>query len=165
HKVWTRTSTWARARDGAERAQPGWVRADESVGGYINLKLPPVEDSPLTERECWILGRWLADGHVGTRGDFHVSVGPDKLAEFDRMAGEHAGARVERTAVQVRLKALRAVMIAALERCGAGAGEKQAPADLLGLPVSKARALLEGYLSGDGHFVADRGTWVVVSVS
>lgn len=165
HKVWSRTSTWARARDGAERAQPEWVRADESVGGYVNLKLPPVEDSDLTERECWLLGRWLADGHVGVRGDFHVSVGPDKLADFDRMAGEHAGMRAERTAVQVRLKALRSVMVAALERCGAGAAEKQVPGDLLSLPVDKARALLEGYLSGDGHFVADRGTWMATSVS
>lgn len=165
HKVWARTSNWARSRDGAERAQPGWVRADESAGGYVNLKLPPVEDSSLTERECWILGRWLADGHVGARGDFYVSVGPHKLAEFDRMAGEHAGARAHRTAVQVRLKALRPVMVSALERCGSGAVDKQVPADLLSLPAPKARALLEGYLSGDGHFVADRGTWTATSVS
>ena len=165
HKVWARTSNWARSRDGAERARPGWVRAVDSVGGYVNLKLPPVEDSALTARECWILGRWLADGHVGVRGDFHVSVGPDKLPEFEQMAGEHAGTRAVRTAVQVRLKGLRPLMVAALERCGAGAGEKQVPADLLSLPVEKACALLDGYLSGDGHLVADRGTWVATSVS
>lgn len=165
HKVWARTSSWARARDGAERAHPGWVRADASVGGYVNLKLPPVEDSSLSERECWILGRWLADGHVGTRGDFHISVGLAKLAAFDRMAAEHSGMRSEGTAVQVRLKSLRPEMVDALRRCGNGAENKQVPADLLGLPTNKARALLDGYLSGDGHFVANRGTWMATSVS
>lgn len=165
HKVWARKSNWARSRDGAERANPEWVRADEMVGGYVNLKLPPVEDSTLTNQECWILGRWLADGHRGVRGDFYVSVGPDKLAEFERMAGEHAGTRAVRTAVQFRLKALRHEMIEALNRCGSGAGEKQVPAELLSLNAEKARALLDGYLSGDGHFVSDRGTWMATSIS
>ncbi len=165
HKVWARKSNWARSRDGAERASPEWVRADEMVGGYVNLKLPPVEDSTLTNQECWILGRWLADGHRGVRGDFYVSVGPDKLAEFERMAGEHAGTRAVRTAVQFRLKALRHEMIEALNRCGSGAGEKQVPAELLSLNAEKARALLDGYLSGDGHFVSDRGTWMATSIS
>jgi hypothetical protein len=165
HKVWARTSSWERARDGAERAHPDWLRADESMGAYVNLKLPPVEDSSLTEQECWILGRWLADGHVGVRGDFYVSVGPEKLPEFDRIAAQHAGSRVERTAIQVRLKALHPLMIAMLKRCGTGAGEKQVPVDLLGLSVDKARSLLNGYLSGDGHFVTDRGTWMATSVS
>lgn len=165
HKLWTRKSSWARARDGAARIQPDWVRADETAGGYVNLKLPPVEDCALTEPECWLLGRWLADGHVGTRGDFHVSVGPAKLAEFERMAGEHAGTRAEHTAVQVRLKALSPHLVAALERCGRGAEGKQVPADLLALPPDKARALLDGYLSGDGHFLAERGRWIATSVS
>lgn len=60
---------------------------------------------------------------------------------------------------------LRAQGVAALRRCGNGAENKQVPADLLGLPTNKARALLDGYMSGDGHFVANRGTWMATSVS
>lgn len=165
HKVWARKSDWARARDGAERSDPQWIRSDESVGGYVNLKLPPVEDCDLTEAECWLLGRWLADGHVGTRGDFHVSIGPDKLEEFTRMAGDCAGARAERSATQIRLRGLSTQLEASLSQCGRGAGGKQVPADLLSLPPGKAKALLDGYLSGDGHLVEGRDTWMATSVS
>lgn len=67
--------------------------------------------------------------------------------------------------MQVRLKSLRPEMVDALRRCGNGAENKQVPADMLGLPTNKARALLDGYMSGDGHFVANRGTWMATSVS
>lgn len=165
HKVWARKSDWARSRDGAERAEPGWVRTDEMATGYVNLKLPPVKDAALTDQECWLIGRWLADGHIGTRGDFHVSIGREKLAEFERMAGGFAGARAERIAVQFRLKGLSSAMTFALESCGHGANDKQIPPALLALPESKARALLDGYLSGDGHLVPERHRWMASSVS
>ncbi|WP_425482822.1 Hint domain-containing protein [Aureimonas leprariae] len=165
HKLWARKSDWARARDGALRAQPDWLRADETVGGYVNLKLPPEEDCDLSEQECWLIGRWLADGHVGTRGDYIVSVGPAKLAEFLERAGEHAGSQSIRTAVQVRLKSLSRSMAAALSYAGHGAAGKQVPVRLLSLPTAKAKALLQGYLAGDGHLVPERGTWMATSVS
>ncbi len=166
HKLWTRKSDWVRERDGAERAIPEWVRADETVsGGYVNLKLPPIEECRLSEPELWLIGRWLADGHVGTRGDFFVSVGRDKLAEFERMAGAFAGARHEHTAVQIRLKGLRPALVGMLRKCGRGAEEKQVPAELLAAPQAEARALLNGYLSGDGYFLPERGRWMATSVS
>ncbi|MRR49355.1 MAG: hypothetical protein EG825_00325 [Rhodocyclaceae bacterium] len=166
HKLWTRKSDWVRERDGAERATPGWLRADETVsGGYVNLKLPPVEDCGLSDQELWLLGRWLADGHIGTRGDFFVSIGPEKLAEFEHMAGDFSGSRHEHTAVQIRFKGLGAELIRLLRKCGRGADGKQVPTELLAMPQNQARSLLDGYLSGDGHFLPERGRWMATSVS
>lgn len=170
HELWTRkvgANAWAKShsRLAADRVEPEWLRADRAVDSYINLKLPPIADKSLTEQELRLIGRWLADGHVGTRGDFFVSIGPAKLAEFEAMAPDFIGSRAERTAIQIRLKNLRGQVIDVLRRCGRGAGGKSIPGDLLSLPQSKAMALLNGYLSGDGHFHAERNRWTASSIS
>jgi DNA modification methylase len=165
HKLWARLADGARAVDAASKAEPGWLEASESIGHYVNAKLPPVEPSELTIRECWLIGRWLADGHIGTRGDYWVSVGPDKFGAFERCAGPHAGTRSEGTAVQVRLKGLSELVREILARCGRGAGGKVVPGELLALPEDLARSVLDGYLSGDGHLVQSRNRWQATSVS
>lgn len=165
HKVWARIADGARAVDAAASAEPGWIQADDAVGNYINLKLPPVEESPLTATECWLVGRWLADGHVGARGDFWVSIGPAKIAEFERAAGLHAGTRSEGTATQIRLKGLSDAITTVLKRCGRRASGKRVPADLLGLEGERATAVLAGYLSGDGHYLESRKRWQASSAS
>ena len=165
HKVWMRKSEWARERDGAERAEPDWVKAQDALGGYVNLKLPPVEPTELTKQELWLLGRWLADGHVGVRGEYVISVGHEKLAEFKQMADGHIGTKAERTAVQVRLKKLSRPLRQALETCGKGAENKELPPFAVALPSDDAQTLLEGYLSGDGHYLESRQRWMATSVS
>lgn len=165
HKIWTRKSDWIRERDGAEKAEPAWIPATEVKGGYVNLKLPPVRESSLTPKELWLLGRWLADGHVGVRGEFCISVGHEKLDHFIEMAGDCAGTRQVGTSTQIRLKNLSTAMTNALKACGKGAANKQLPVFALALPQESARALLDGYLSGDGHYVESRGNWLATSVS
>jgi DNA modification methylase len=165
HKLWLRKTRRKRQRDGAELAVPEWIEAGQSENGYVNLKLPPERDTDLGKYECWLLGRWLADGHVGTRGDFHVSIDPDKKEEFLYMAGEYAGPGRKLTATQYRLKGLSKTMLTCLRDCGSGAGGKQVPVDLLNLPKEKAKALLDGYLSGDGHFLPRRQRWTASSIS
>lgn len=166
HKVWTRRADGVRAVDAATKAEPGWLDAEATVGHYLNLKLPPVEASPLSPVECWLIGRWLADGHVGVRGDFWVSIGPAKLEEFERHAGEHAGTRsYGGTAVQVRLKGLSEAMKSVLRRCGRLAIGKRVPAELLSLNTSLASETLAGYLSGDGHYIEERQRWQASSAS
>lgn len=165
HKLWTRMAPGARAKASAKNSDPRWVRADETIGSYVNQKLPPVVDSDLTERDCWLIGRWLADGHVGTRGDYFVSIGFDKLAAFDAAAGENGGTRRESTAMQIRLKSLSTSVTDVLSRCGRGAAGKTIPSDILSLPAHLASKVLDGYLSGDGHYLADRKRWLASSVS
>lgn len=151
HKMWARMSKYVRKKDGMRIAEPEWVEAkDLPNGGYVNLKLPNVEISELTVQEWWLVGRYLADGHIGTRGDFFISVGKEKQAEFEKIAGDMAGAYAERDALQYRLKNLREPMKETLRKCGHGAENKQVPVDGLCVSPTFAATLLDGYLSGDG---------------
>lgn len=170
HKLWTRAirdSPWALAhsRKEARQVEPGWLRADQTLGSYLNQKLPPEQHIEISEPELWLLGRWLADGHQGVRGDFWISVGEEKLPEFEERSGGHAGTRSKGTATQIRLRGLSGAMLALLRMSGKGAGDKQVPVDVISLPQDQARTVLEGYLSGDGHLVPGRNRWMATSVS
>lgn len=167
HKVWLRRSDWARERDGAERAEPGWVPAGESVRGYVNLKLPPIEPAVETDLTFWwVVGRWLADGHIDKRGQAIISVGPEKWEAFCARAGRFGGNPPHvGTALQVALRDPGKHLRRVLRACGHGAANKHMPAEAFGLPYEQASALLEGYLSGDGHYLADRQRWMASSTS
>lgn len=165
HKVWMRKSDWKRKRDGAERTDPDWVKAEDALGGYVNLKLPPEEPTEFTETELWLLGRWLADGHVGVRGEYIISVGFSKVDEFYQKVGDFAGTRRDGTAAQIRLKGLTQRMLDALSTCGKGAENKELPPFAVTLPAAAASLVLDGYLSGDGHYVESRHRWMATSVS
>lgn len=166
HKLWVRKGDPHHPRQTMQRGEPGWVEALETKSHYINLKLPPVQKSCLTEQEWWIVGRWLADGHQGTRGDFTISVGRHKLDTFLKVAGEYAGTGVDQSgpSVQVRLKGLSEALKTMLRLCGRGASGKVVPGRAMCLEPHLAEALLSGYLSGDGH-LDELGRWLATSVS
>lgn len=153
HKLWTRRSFWKQKKEGMRRAVPEWVEAKDTVGHYVNLKLPPIEESPLNEKEWWLVGRYLADGHKGTRGDWFISVGADKCEEFERMALGFYGSHAERDARQYRLLGgtMSDELKSMLDKCGRGAMNKQVPIEGICLNPTLAEALLSGYLSGDGN--------------
>lgn len=153
HKLWTRKSEWVRKKDGMRRAVPEWVEAKDTVGHYVNLKLPPVEESGLSDKEWWLVGRYLADGHKGTRGDWFISVGKAKCAEFEEKAAGFFGSCAERDAMQYRLlsNSMSDDLKSMLDKCGRGAQNKQVPIEGICLKPELAEALLSGYLSGDGN--------------
>jgi len=168
HKLWTRKTGWARERDGAERAIPTWIEAQSTLGGYLNLKLPPVEagEIPGNDLTWWIVGRWLADGHFGVRGDAHISCGSHEVDALRAKLGDHAGKpRDTGTAIQLRLRTRGTPLLDILSDCGSGAAGKHLPPVAFVLDEARAAQLLAGYLSGDGHFRIDRGRWMASSVS
>ena len=166
HQLWARKSTWSRERDGAERTVPEWIEAQATLGGYLNLKIPDTEehriDDPL---HWWIVGRWLADGHFDARGGLHISCGANELDELLPRLGGYAGSIAERTAMQVRINDRDGRLRETLSRCGVGAASKHLPPEAFMLQSRFAEAILSGYLSGDGHFCADRGRWMASSIS
>lgn len=167
HKLWTRpVGRVPGPRKRAESAEPEWVSAVNTSGSYVNLKLPPVEESQHTAREWWIVGRWLADGHTDKRTNSHISCGYHKLPELLEMLGENAGnPRENPTAAQVPLKKLGRKLRDTLILCGHGAGEKHLPPEAFTLSPELAKSLLDGYLSGDGHYNESRDRWSASSVS
>jgi len=167
HKLWLRQSKRVREREGAEYAEPEWVEAKDSlVGGYVNFKLPPVDEgTPHSFLDWWIIGRWLADGHWETRGGISISCGRHETDTLIESLQGHAGAvRDTGTSHQITVtnsKTIRDV----LRHCGHGASGKHLPPEAFTMPTDAARALLTGYLSGDGHFDPERNRYSASSVS
>lgn len=151
HKLWVRKTDKVRAKDYMQKTEPAWIEAQHCKGGYVNLKLPAVEENDLTLQEWWIVGRYLADGHKGTRGDYFISVGTGKIEEFEVKAAGYFGTSRQGTARQYRLKNLPEHLKTALEACGKGAANKQVPIAGICASQAEAQALLDGYLSGDGN--------------
>lgn len=162
------------ARRSAQKNCPDWVRADGTLGGYVNTKLPPVEDDPLTEDEWWIVGRWLGDGHRGGHaysgvrggvGQFFISCSHREAPTLIERLGVHAGAVHKVTATQITLRNLRPEVRDVLNRCGNGACNKRLPGEAVSLSPEKAESLLSGYLSADGHYVDRYERWCASSTS
>jgi hypothetical protein len=166
HKMWTRKPTRVREREGAEYVQPDWTEAGQTLGAYVNFKLPEVEsDATEDEQHWWIVGRWLADGHWDARGSAIISCGAHELESLQGKLGERAGAySFSGTAYQIRALDPTGTLKGVLHRCGHGADGKHLPPEAFTLPLAQARALLDGYLSGDGHLNRKRQRWMVTAV-
>lgn len=151
HKLWARITDKVRVKDYMQKTAPAWIEAQNCKGGYVNLKLPEVEENNLTLQEWWLVGRYLADGHKGTRGDYFISVGKGKETDFEIKASGYFGSYAERTVKQYRLKNVPEHLKQMLDACGRGAENKQVPIAGLCTDKASAQALLDGYLSGDGN--------------
>lgn len=168
HELWFRSPVGKKGREkqSAMESKPGWASACETKGGYVNLKLPPEQESYLTESEWWVIGRWLGDGHVDTRGRYHISCSYEErhylLEKLGSVAGHVADTGV---ALQVALRDPNRRLRGILRKCGSGASEKQVPVAGLALCQEKAEALLSGYLSADGSYVGKHDRYTASSVS
>lgn len=173
HKLWTRVVRnipWAKShsRKDAKLRDPKWVEAKDTIGSYVNLQLPPIEPTEITDPTVWwTVGRWLADGHIDAHGGAIISCGVHEVESLSQSLGEFAGNPFHgnTSARQVLLRDPNKVLRRILDQCGRGAAGKQLPPQAYSLPVDQARALLNGYMSGDGHFRADRERFMATSVS
>lgn len=153
-------------RQRAKSNSPEWMRSDATKGSYLCLPLPPIEESPYTIHEWWIVGRWLGDGHFDSRNRVHISCGNHEVDELVELLRERAGAVTQRrTGHQIAIYDKGGRLRSLLNRCGRGAAGKKLPAEAIALNKEKAEALLSGYLSADGHYVARYKRWVASSVS
>lgn len=171
HKVWCRdTSKFTdRSFRTAKRHEPRWVEAAETVGSYVNRKLAPVEMPGVADPDIWwVIGRWLADGHYHeARDGLHLSCHTDELPEVLDMLGDRASTprQTGPNCAQILLRDSDRTLRNIAKRCGRGAVRKHLPPEAYTLPADQAKALLDGYLSGDGHYRADRRRWMASSVS
>ena len=186
HKIWFRSpigkGRWPgmkgspfKEKLSAMKNDPEWIPACDTKGGYVNLKLPPIEYSPLTSDEWWIVGRWLGDGHKGGHrysgkreglGQFLISCSHSECESLIKHLGKYVGhvAKCD-TVSQIALKGLRSEVRDVLARSGNGALNKKIPGEAVALSLEKSKALLSGYLSADGCYVKKYDRWVASSVS
>jgi len=175
HKLWTKLAVGSHEKDSARKSDPVWSEAKDTLGSYLNLQLPPEESNVLTETEWWIVGRWLGDGHRGTRrtsgkrgkglGQFIISCNHNEVDELRVRLGIHSGCSQVLTATQINLIGLRQEVREVLSRCGEGAENKHLPGEAVTLSKEKSEALLSGYLSADGHYVKKYDRLTASSVS
>lgn len=171
HSLWCRQGRGLKAKAEAMGSSPQWVPAQSTLGSYVNLKLPPIEDSDLTTENWWLVGRWLGDGHVGVdrvghgRRPFVLSCSHQEASGLMDRLSSNVGAVQVLTATQFVLRDLRPEIVAVLQRCGRGASGKRLPFEAICLSPEKSEALLSGYLSADGHYVKEHDRWMASSVS
>ena len=166
HKLYAKKSYGSRPKDNLDKVDAAWVEAKDCENHYLCSKLPPEMESLLTENEWWIIGRWLADGHMDVREhQYFVSVGNHKLEEFKKHAEQYIGATVDKgTCTQIGLINLSDNVRDILSKCGKGAENKVLPVEAISLNKKLSQALYNGYTSGDGFLVED-GKEVFTSIS
>lgn len=150
-----------------------WTKAGRLTRGhYLAQVLPGIEPDEHPVEFWWLVGRYLADGwiidsrrhskipqgHRGSRVNSRVHRiviccahdEESELAAAIERAGFRTGSRSrERTVVKFHL--FSAAFVAFLRPFGRYAHGKTLPGFALALEPTRAAALLDGYLSGDGH--------------
>jgi DNA modification methylase len=173
HKFWAKDcgQKYAHTKNVAKKTDPAWVEAKDLENAYINLKLPECEASEYTAQEWWTIGRWIADGHLATgttgRTSLHISGGNHKLDHLMENLGDLAGTMhyPGSTCTQIRIKDPDKRLRDLASKCGDKAHLKRLPPEAFRLSDELSKSLLDGYLSGDGHFQEERQRWYVSSVS
>lgn len=166
HKLRAKRCGGDHAKGKIPMIQEEWIEAQNAIGCYLKSVLPPEIDSPISEAEWWLIGRYLADGHIDCRGkQFFISVGDTKWDDFEEMANGYIGhVSIHDGCRQVGLINLSDEAKDFMHRCGYGAANKVIPYEGLSLNTEKSRALFDGYFSGDG-FAMEDGKMTITSVS
>ncbi len=152
------------------------IRADERVFSepkWIDAKdLKPTEHfiafgkniqkrnkHSITSEECWLLGRYLADGYLTSKGKrengkerklYRIAfcIGKGKLKHFEKKITRNFCKSVEKTVTKAVVYNKRLHDLCAL--IGRGSENKQIPGFIMDLPIPFLSEFIEGYMSGDG---------------
>ena len=147
-------------------SEPIWKEVKEiKKGDYLGIPIIKKEENPynLSEEQCWLLGRYVADGHIRKekrkerKNSYHYqviySVGATKVEDFkNKVKDQHFSCYAHSKSVYrcvVSSKWLTEFIIK--NNFGIGAENKNIPSVILNLPIELAQKFIEGYLSGDGN--------------
>lgn len=178
HRFYARKKgrVWNNDRRSYDRTfdEPQWVSAEDLDGYYVGFPVPSETGIPdwhgidqewsdgrasrhvndLSElmgdtRFWWTVGRYIADGWTRTQGGIVIAIGKGKEADESKLAPIPHNKVQEGPVTKVHIP--RQELQAFCEQFGVGAENKHIPEKYLGLPIELSKALLEGYLSGDGY--------------
>ena len=177
HPFYSRTRKRFGHRQEFLYSEPDWTPAGQLAGKawatpktFAPLSVPPIEGrrgQPFSQEFWWMVGRWLGDGLVRIRersAEVTICCGKHEAAELrERLnfapeasrtrarTGElHWTERELRTAVLFQTAHI-ALAKWLVSNFGRRAHGKTIPAWALSMPTEDRRALLEGYISADGH--------------
>lgn len=151
---------------------PHWARADEltkeSMIAYV-LDEQSLPDDFIDEAHAWAIGRWLADGSVDLKKSnprIFISVGNSKI-DVARMKLNQLPYQIHenlphKTATNFCFTS--AEFYELIRDAGIGAGNKRIPSYVFKLSQRLQRAVLEGYMSGDGY-ERTRGNCIEIAAS
>ena len=130
------------------------------VGSHINTKSENTYN--LSDEDCWILGRYIADGHIrkdkrkDRKNSYQyqciLSIGSNKVDVLkDIVKNRHYSCYPHaKSTHRVVFSSMELVEFILEHNFGTGAENKIIPNFILDLPVHKLECFLEGYMAGDG---------------
>lgn len=168
-------------------SEPEWVAAEDLAPSmYLGYRIPDEGPIPyyegykdvradgriytydsLTEyigdpRFWWTVGRYIADGYIRSDGCTVLCIGKGKEKDADNIPFHHTASQ-EPTCLKAIITKQEFGRF--VSQFGEGAPNKRIPPKYRNLPFPLARAMLDGYLSGDGSYKDGPRLWDAATVS
>lgn len=145
-------------------SEPKWKPVEELTNNsYICIPIlnTSINKYNLTKEDCWLLGRYVADGHYrkskrkGRINSYQYqviySVGISKLNYFKEKVKRNYSCYLHSKSVyRCVINSMNLVNFIIDHNFGKGALNKRIPQLILDLPIDLAKEFLDGYMSGDG---------------
>ena len=181
--VRTRSRKWNNNARKYDRifSEPYWKEAGNlAKDDFVSIPIINKEKNPrnLDKETCWIIGRYIADGHIAwgvkcktSEGYRHpqiiLSIGKDKLCDIPKNITSISYSLSSHGKGVYRARICNKNLVSLIKDlgCGEGAINKNFPMELLELPKEFARSILDGYMSGDGSYIKKYKRYQANSVS
>lgn len=167
--VITKTKKWNNItrRYDYQYSNPYWKEVkDLTLNDYVGMNIPNVEENlyKLDEETCWLLGRYVADGHIryykrkNRKNSYQYgviySIGNSKIEDFKtHLTKFHASIHQHtKSCFRAIINSQELVNFIQENNFGEGSINKKIPQLILDLPKNLAKSFLDGYMSGDGAF-------------
>ena len=130
------------------------------LGSHINTK--EENEYNLSNEDCWILGRYVADGHIrkskrkGRIDSYQyqciLSIGNNKVEKLKSIVKtrHYSCYKHTKSTYRIMFSSMKLVNFIVNHNFGNGAENKIIPNFILDLPVDKLKWFLNGYMDGDG---------------
>ncbi|MCM1500771.1 MAG: Hint domain-containing protein [Clostridium sp.] len=131
----------------------------------------------LTKEQCWILGRYVADGHIryskrAQRKNSYqygviLSIGSHKLEYVKKKISTYHYSCYPHTKSTHRVVISNQNLVEFIinNDFGMGAENKNIPGIILNLPIEFAKEFLDGYMSGDGCYIDNYKIYTATTIS
>lgn len=155
-------------------SEPYWKEVQNFNGNeLIQFTVNPHDKNiyELTEEECWLIGRYVADGYIRdnnrkdrTSNDQRVifCIGKGKEKEFENNSPSFDMYVSEERTVKKYITGNKKLFFLC-KQCGRGAKNKIIPQFIMDLNPHMLKSFISGYLSGDGSY--SNGVWKATSIS